>query len=290
MAPRRKRPDVSDLIRRLDDGKNVALPAPTSAPPKPRFLVEAEARRVAVAVAVAAAPVTEPQVEPEPAPERPSRKPRKPDGPPTEEDLKLGANLARLIKRRGISGRELSRRADLSLDSVRNILTGRSTSPRARTLQALADVLDVPLSALYGGEALPRYVKVQIGRSVTIREMVPSPSATLADGDVAAEWSIPMEAIGSHDPANLCIFTAPPGMLPSDLLPGDRVLADLSHVEPSPPGTYVMSDGSRVYLALVRRVVGKEGKILLAHGGRTELVAEKSVRIIGKVIARWTAV
>jgi transcriptional regulator with XRE-family HTH domain len=225
-----------------------------------------------------------------PAPAKPPRKQRRPDGPATEEDKRLAKNLAALIRERGISGRELSRRADVSLDTARNIITGRSTSPRARTLQALADVLGVPLSALYGGEPPPSYVAVQLAKSVSVPEMAPSASADLSDGDVAAEWSIPSEAVGNRAPERLRMFVAPPGSLPGDLLPGDRLLADLSHVEPSPPGIYILSDGHLSYVGHVRRSAGKPGRITVHHGSRTEEVDEKAVIVLGRIVARWTAV
>jgi transcriptional regulator with XRE-family HTH domain len=281
MAPRRKRPDVHALLERPDAAKDTPAPAAASRAPKPRFLVEAEARRAA------AAPPAPPIPAPAPAPAKPARKPRRLDGAATEEDKRLAKNLAALIRERGISGRELSRRADVSLDTARNIITGRSTSPRARTIQALADVLGVPLSALYGGEPPPTYVAVQLAKAVTVQEMAPSASAALTEGDVAAEWSIPSDVVGNRAPERLRIFTAPAGCSVGELRPGDRLLADLAHTEPSPPGLFVMSDGIRTYVAQVCRKVG--GRLSVHHGGHAEELDEKAITIVARVVARWTA-
>jgi transcriptional regulator with XRE-family HTH domain len=212
--------------------------------------------------------------------------PRRPDGSATEEDRRLAKNLEVLITERGISGRELSRRADVSLDTARNIITGRSTSPRARTLQALADVLGVPLSALYGGEPPPVYVAVQLARMVTIPELAYWPPTDLSG--IAAEWSIPADAVGNRLPDRLRIFVAPPGFSAGEVRPGDRLLADMSHKEPSPPGLYAMSDGTRVYVAHVRRAAGKRGMLSVYHGGHTEDAPEKDFTILGRIVARWT--
>lgn len=220
------------------------------------------------------------------APAKPARKPRRPDGPATEQDKRLAMNLEALIKERGISARELCRRADVSLDTARNIIVGRSTSPRARTLQALADVLGVPLHALYGGEPPPSYVAVQVARMVTIPELAYwSPSD---QSGIAAEWSIPADAVGNRLPERLRIFVAPPGFSAGEVRPGDRLLADMSHKEPSPPGLYAMSDGIRVYVAHVRRAVGKRGTLSVYHGGHTENAPEKDFTILGRIVARWT--
>lgn len=76
---------------------------------------------------------------------------------PTETPL--AAQLARLISEKGTTARKIAEKAGLSTDAVRNLLKGRATSPRATTLQALADALGVPGSALMAGfagvEAVP---------------------------------------------------------------------------------------------------------------------------------------
>jgi len=46
------------------------------------------------------------------------------------------------------SAREISLAAGLAPDAVRNVLVGRSRSPRPETLTALAGVLGVPATAL----------------------------------------------------------------------------------------------------------------------------------------------
>jgi len=291
MPPRRKRPDVAALIGKLNAGKEPETPAaPKGRAPTPRFLLEAQARRATGAVtkppaaAVAEVPVA--------VPAKPERKPRRPDGPATEEDKRLAKNLAELIRRRGISGRELSRRADLSLDAVRNVLSGRSTSPRARTVQALADALEVPLAALYGGEPPPAYVSVSLARTVRVREFAAVQSATLSAGEIVGEWTLPADVIGRRLEGSLYIVTPPAGELPPGILSGDRLLADSDQVRPSAsPGVFLCWDGRAPVLAAVRTVLGQPGRISVTIGsGPAAEADEGAITVLARIVARWTAV
>ena len=81
----------------------------------------------------------------------------KPPTPPA--DTPLGTELRRLIEERHTTVKDLAAKAGLSADGIRNLIIGKATSPRATTLQALADALGVPGSRLMSGfatsEAVP---------------------------------------------------------------------------------------------------------------------------------------
>ncbi len=66
------------------------------------------------------------------------------------EPSALALRLERLIRERGTTARALSMQAGLTPDTIRNIYRGQSTSPRGKTLSALADALGVPVACLLG--------------------------------------------------------------------------------------------------------------------------------------------
>ncbi|MEQ8602547.1 MAG: helix-turn-helix transcriptional regulator [Marivibrio sp.] len=62
----------------------------------------------------------------------------------------LRANLTDLIKQRGLSQRALSRLASLDETAVKQILSGRSRSPRLDTVARLAAALETDVAGLIG--------------------------------------------------------------------------------------------------------------------------------------------
>ena len=113
---------------------------------------------------------------------------------PTETPL--AAQLERLIREKGTTARKVAEAAGLSTDAVRNLLKGRATSPRATTLQALADALGVPGSALMAGfagtEAVPAPVERPEGW-VDVPQIVPFEAdvASLLEVPVEGHWRLP---------------------------------------------------------------------------------------------------
>jgi transcriptional regulator with XRE-family HTH domain len=68
------------------------------------------------------------------------------------EDLHVALrdNLSEMLIERGLSQRALSRMASLDETAVKQILSGRSRSPRLDTVARLADALDISVSILIG--------------------------------------------------------------------------------------------------------------------------------------------
>ncbi len=61
---------------------------------------------------------------------------------------KIGENIKRIRKAKGISQDRLSKRADLALNTIVNIELGESPNPTIETLQKVANALDVSIEKL----------------------------------------------------------------------------------------------------------------------------------------------
>ena len=108
----------------------------------------------------------------------------------TTAETPLAAQLARLISEKGTTARKVAAAAGLSTDAVRNLLKGRATSPRATTLQALADALGVPGAALMSGFATAEAVPAPAERPAG---WVDVPQITPFEVDVATLLDVPAE-------------------------------------------------------------------------------------------------
>jgi transcriptional regulator with XRE-family HTH domain len=75
-------------------------------------------------------------------------------GTPDNLESRVGEQLQAVRRRRGWSLRELAEASGLSLTTVHQIETGR-TSPGLGTLQALATALGIPVGALFDGHGPP---------------------------------------------------------------------------------------------------------------------------------------
>ena len=61
---------------------------------------------------------------------------------------KIGENIKRIRKEKGISQDRLSKRADLALNTIVNIELGESPNPTIETLQKIANALEVSIEKL----------------------------------------------------------------------------------------------------------------------------------------------
>jgi transcriptional regulator with XRE-family HTH domain len=76
------------------------------------------------------------------------------------------------MARAGLNQRSLAAAAGLHRDAVRNILRGKSVSPRGKTIQALAACLQIPPSRLLGVEdqAMSEIAGKTVGRPDRLAE------------------------------------------------------------------------------------------------------------------------
>ena len=130
--------------------------------------------------------------------------PRKKGVPPAPSiETPLGTQLAKLLDEKGMTIREVADRAGLSADGVRNILTGKATSPRATTLQGIADALGVPGARLMlgfaGDEAVPAPVELPPGW-VDVPQVSPMDTDAESLLELAAEghWRMPEAALAAR--------------------------------------------------------------------------------------------
>ena len=61
---------------------------------------------------------------------------------------KIGKNIKRIRQAKGISQDRLSKRADLALNTIVNIESGRNSNPTIETLKKIADALEVSIEEL----------------------------------------------------------------------------------------------------------------------------------------------
>lgn len=61
----------------------------------------------------------------------------------------LSTNLVRLMDERGINATILAERSNLNRTAIYDIVTGRSQSPRVKTVAQIAEALNVPISDLF---------------------------------------------------------------------------------------------------------------------------------------------
>jgi len=61
---------------------------------------------------------------------------------------KIGKNIKRIRQTKGISQDRLSKRADLALNTIVNIESGKNPNPTIETLKKIADALEVSIEKL----------------------------------------------------------------------------------------------------------------------------------------------
>jgi transcriptional regulator with XRE-family HTH domain len=138
-----------------------------------------------------------------------------------------------------MSIREVADKAGLSPDGVRNLLIGKATSPRATTLQRIADALGVPGTRLMQGfatdEAVPAPAELPPGW-VDVPQVSPMDvnAKSLLDVSPDGLWRMPEPALATfgvkpadavivrfakrespeHGPGSYFLVTVDPGILP----------------------------------------------------------------------------
>lgn len=191
---------------------------------------------------------------------------------PHMADDNLATRIQRRLDRLGISARAASEKAGLGPDGVRNILRGKSQSPRGSTLKKLALVLECPVEYLLGHdsdlsmdvipdlpaaiEAPPSYhavpyiaVRASMGGGRFIEQDVLGRPRYFEEGLIAslrakAEDLRAMEMEGqSMEPL---------------LFNGDQVLVDTRKRTVIEPGIFVLFDGDGVVCKWVQRVPGSD--------------------------------
>lgn len=106
-------------------------------------------------------------------------------------------------------------------------------------------------------------------------------------------WIIPEEILSQHtntSPENIKIFTIKESVMEPDFKRGEPVLVDMSNEFPSPPGTYIISDGYS-YLARQCEIISGSEPPEIKISARDEhfkaqVISLKDCKIVGRVIAK----
>jgi lambda repressor-like predicted transcriptional regulator len=203
----------------------------------------------------------------------------------------LAKNLQAALEETKLTGRAASLKAGLRHDTVRNILVGRSISPKSETLAALADALDTTPDALLGRAPAPSRLT---GDCVEVPEYDLSPSATFcADPRArppAGTWRIPRSAL---PPGELMLVRSPVRVRIGpcwEILLGQRLLVDISEAGriPSPPGsTFLVWDGFAHGVATLYPSKGVAGRRWELRFGGVPETAASELEIVGRMLATW---
>ena len=216
-------------------------------------------------------------------------KPREPGQSPTP----LATALGGLLKERGLSALGLARGAGLADDAVRNIISGRSREPRGEAVAVLAAFLGVGLESLLAGNPTSRISSRGHGMvELPGRAWVPvrrsGPAAERLEARNAPSWTLPLDALGGRDPAALVVYESDedgPGVRR-----GDRLVVDTSDDLPSPPGLFVVHDGVGILPARLSVIPGAAGSLMRITdaGGTADVPLASNLKVLGRVVARWT--
>jgi phage repressor protein C with HTH and peptisase S24 domain len=185
-----------------------------------------------------------------------------------EDIAKNQSHLQRELRRRmsllNMTPRQLSLAVGTNDSLVKSILSGKSESPRYDTLQKLASALGCTPADLAGEEspagtsAEPSTVIKRKTGMLSIDELDVRAGQALGgqrhEGQdlaydhetVVAQWELPSQLVRAYTAAPapmIKIITAVGDSNKPEIMPGERVMVDLSDRNPSPPGFFVVWDG-----------------------------------------------
>lgn len=218
--------------------------------------------------------------------------------PPHPPPNMLAERLEKLIEERGTTARALSLKAGLTSDAIRNIFRGQSSSPRGKTLTALADALGVSVPYLLGTDDAPAYHPSAVQPEAGMLEVGEYDVRSL-DGQPATEdtwrrvhtWLLPMDLLqGRLTPGmGATIIRVPDESLAPDYRLGDYVIMDGGARIPSPPGVFLLSDGYSCSLARCEllRGQGVDRMVKVNQRGSEVAISIEEAGITGRILGRW---
>ena len=214
----------------------------------------------------------------------------------------LQRELRRRIDAQGTSARALSTRAGLNNMAVRDILNGKSQHPALDTLEKLARVLGCTVADLTGAAptrtpARTRDTDLGVG-GVAITELDVYASAgggAVVESEAAiAEWRFPAHWLSGElhtRPDQVHVLTIQGDSMTPTLMPGDKVIVDLSQRAPSPAGIFVVHDGIALVAKRLEFIEGSDPpRVRILSDNEIYKTYERTVdeiRIAGRIVARW---
>ncbi len=228
-----------------------------------------------------------------------TRKPRAPVPPPAAATSRrvfavgpLAEPLKRLMAERRTSARSLSIAAGLPSGTIRNILTGRSTHPKAEIAQALADALGVHVEVLHGRDPPPEAPSGSVEvREVEIRPTgaVPCRAADLTH-DVRSTWTMPAEMAATLTATGEGVVLVAAPEDGEGFRRGDRLLLDSGDTTAAAAGTHLLWDGHGLGAATClaeRRPGGDILRIRRQGGWEREARLGEEVEVLGRIVGAW---
>ena len=245
-----------------------------------------------------------------------------------KRDVSLRDLVTARARETGRTVSDVLNEAGLGKSWLKDVSQGRSRAPRSDSILKLAKALDLPPFTLFnalgiaygevegGGvedhgstnsdEDASQLVLAMLAETVTVREVAIEAAAggsrVVSSEEPAALWSFPVAFVRTLTAKNsrleivtICgdsMVSDPPK--PRDLLPGGKILVNLTDRTPSPPGVFLLDDGLGLVCKRVEHVVGSDPphfRVTSNNPAYTpfELGIEET-RIIGRVVGRWERV
>lgn len=229
----------------------------------------------------------------------------------TTADMKT--QIVKQIERRmevlGLNQKSLAKKAGLNDTGVRDILEGRSRSPRHDTLTKLAKALGCTVGDLTGEPTARRPVSAEMDLAiVAINELDVHVAAGPSSSDDVAGLMAAHEAsavIGVHtypaqsfreafavEPGRIRILAVRGDSMEPRLWAGQRVMVDIEDKTPSPPGIFVVWDGLGLVIKRVEVIAGSEPlRVRISSANPAYQAYERTLdeaHVNGRVIGTWS--
>lgn len=179
--------------------------------------------------------------------------PLKMENPPSAANP-IGSRLKHEMKKRGVTSSELARRAEVKTSFIYDIISGKSANPSTIKLARVADSLGVSLAYL-AGHAREDVVPLSGGNDADDSYVcVPRLAVDMPQGGSVVSgrqdgepfyfrrtWII--EQLRAN-PADMRVASVRGDSMEPTLFHNDTVLVDVAKKNPSPPGVFMIFDGS----------------------------------------------
>lgn len=222
----------------------------------------------------------------------------------------LAARIEARLDELKLTPRKASMKAGQHPDAIRNILRGRSKSPRTDTLSAIAKVLGWDLGMLAGTEDLdaeatsdqalastPTFkvkeldVRAGAGNGMGVEHIEHSMRSTER---IVSVWQVPADLFRGQttaQPDAMRVITVYGDSMEPELPPGARVVVDTSDRMPTPPGIFVVFDGLGLVIKRVEHVPHSDPpKVRISSDNPRYSPYERTIEeahIQGRVIGHW---
>lgn len=216
-----------------------------------------------------------------------------------EQDTDLVRRLRVEMRRQGMTDAGLAKKAGLGLTAVRDILKGRSISPRYKTVKALGDALGIGAAALGAPLNENDYEKsldsVADLSQINVKEVdiraAAGGGAMDQKEDESSTWGFPstwFRATFNAPASQVKVITIWGDSMEPDMRSGDKAIVDLSWTDPSPPGFFFLHDGLGLVAKQIEHVPQSDPPTLTIKSTNPRYDAYQrtadEVRILGRIV------